>query len=83
MKEKNKLNDLATDLLNAVPDKVKSASSDAKKIFVQTLQAGLNKMDLVSREEFDVQAKILARTREKLTALEKQVADLENNSGSH
>lgn len=82
MEEKNKLNDLATDLLKAVPEKVKSASSDAKKIFVQTLQAGLKKMDLVSQEEFDVQAKILARTREKLTVLEKQVASLEKNSST-
>jgi BMFP domain-containing protein YqiC len=39
-------------------------------------------MDLVSREEFDVQAKILARTREKLTALEKTVAELEKTSDS-
>lgn len=82
MEDNNKLNDLAADLLKAVPDKVKSASSDAKKIFVQTLQAGLKKMDLVSREEFDVQTKILARTREKLTALEKQVAELEKNSSN-
>lgn len=76
----NKLNDLATDLLSALPDKVKSASSDAKKIFIQTLQTGLQKMDLVTREEFDVQTKILARTREKLNALEQQVAELEQSS---
>ena len=80
MEDNNKLNDLAADLLKVVPEKVKSASSDAKKIFVQALQSGLKKLDLVSREEFDVQEKILARTREKLTALEKQVAELEKNS---
>ena len=41
------------------------------------LQAQLNKLDLVSREEFDVQTKVLLRTREKLTALEAKLAQLE------
>jgi BMFP domain-containing protein YqiC len=43
-----------------------------------TLQATLSKLDLVTREEFDVQTKVLARTRAKIEALEKVVADLEN-----
>ena len=41
------------------------------------LSAALARMDLVSREEFDVQSAVLARTREKLTALEAKVAELE------
>ena len=41
------------------------------------LQGGLSKLDVVPRAEFDVQAKVLARTREKLEALEKKVAELE------
>jgi BMFP domain-containing protein YqiC len=77
MKDNNTLNQLATDLLNALPDKIKNASADVKKIMLQTLQSGLQKMDLVTREEFEVQKKILARTREKLTALEQHVAELE------
>jgi hypothetical protein len=41
------------------------------------MQAGFQKLDLVSREEFDVQAAVLARTREKLEALEKRLEELE------
>lgn len=46
------------------------------------LGASLARLDLVTREEFDVQAQVLARTREKLTALEARVAALEGNSGT-
>ncbi|NIM27237.1 MAG: accessory factor UbiK family protein [Gammaproteobacteria bacterium] len=41
------------------------------------VSAAMARMELVSREEFDVQAAVLARTREKLTALEAKVAELE------
>lgn len=41
------------------------------------LQGAFSKMDLVSREEFDAQSAVLARTREKLEALEQQLAGLE------
>jgi len=41
---------------------------------------GFQRMDLVTREEFDIQSKVLARTREKLEALEAKVAALENKS---
>lgn len=46
------------------------------------LQSQLNKLDLVSREEFDVQTKVLLRTREKLTALEAKLAQLEQQFGA-
>lgn len=45
------------------------------------VQSAMGKMDLVTREEFDAQAAVLQRTRERLEQLEKQVADLENSSG--
>jgi len=45
------------------------------------LAAGFAKLDLVTREEFDVQARVLARTREKLAALEARVAELEAKLG--
>jgi BMFP domain-containing protein YqiC len=51
--------------------------SDIEKNAHVMLQAAFAKMDLVTREEFDVQQGVLARTRAKLDALEKQVADLE------
>jgi BMFP domain-containing protein YqiC len=51
--------------------------SDLKQNFRSLLQSTLSKLDLVTREEFDIQAKVLARTREKLEALEQRVAALE------
>jgi ubiquinone biosynthesis accessory factor UbiK len=56
------------------------ASSPAKDVErnVKALMSGaFARMDLVTREEFDVQAKVLARTREKLADLERRVAELE------
>jgi BMFP domain-containing protein YqiC len=46
------------------------------------LSGALAKLDLVTREEFDIQARVLLRTREKLEALEARVADLEARTGT-
>ncbi|MDW1502070.1 accessory factor UbiK family protein, partial [Vibrio sp. YT-19(2023)] len=43
----------------------------------QVIQGQLNKLDVVSREEFDVQTQVLLRTRQKLTEMEKKLAELE------
>ena len=43
------------------------------------LNQGFQKMDLVTREEFDLQSKVLSKTREKLEALEEKVSALEKN----
>jgi BMFP domain-containing protein YqiC len=51
--------------------------NDLEANFKAILQAGIAKLDLVSRQEFDVQAGVLRRTREKLEALEARVAALE------
>jgi len=75
----NKIDELATRLSKAIPDEIKTAQGSVKQIFLKILQTGIGKMDLVTREEFEVQAKMLARTREKLTMLEKQLADLEKS----
>lgn len=76
----NTLNELAADILKVLPERLQGASGEAKKVILQAVQSGLQKMDFVTRDEFDVQAKILARTREKLTMLEKQVAALEKTT---
>jgi BMFP domain-containing protein YqiC len=55
-----------------------SPAKDIEKNVKALLQGGLAKLDVVPRAEFDVQAKVLARTREKLEALERQVAELES-----
>jgi BMFP domain-containing protein YqiC len=52
-------------------------AKDIEKNMRALLAQGFAKLDLVTREEFDVQAQVLARTREKLTALEARVEELE------
>ena len=71
------LDDLARKLSALVPPGLKDAGADLEQNFKATLQAGLGKLDLVTREEFDVQREVLARTREKLVALEARVGELE------
>lgn len=71
------LDDLARKLSALVPPGLKDAGADLEQNFKATLQAGLGKLDLVTREEFDVQRAVLLRTREKIDALERAVAVLE------
>ncbi|MDD2776117.1 MAG: accessory factor UbiK family protein [Gallionella sp.] len=54
-----------------------SPAKDIEKNMRVLLAQGFSKLDLVTREEFDIQAQVLARTREQLTALEARVAELE------
>jgi BMFP domain-containing protein YqiC len=69
---------LAKALAEAVPQGLRSVSDDLEKNFRGVLQSGIGKLDLVTREEFDVQESVLARTREKLEALEARLANLES-----
>ena len=71
------LNDLAEKLSSAIPDGLKSLKSDMQNNMKSVLQSSLQQMNLVSREEFDVQAALLSRTLEKLNQLEKQIGELE------
>ena len=72
--------DLARRLSNALPTGVKDLQEDVEKNLRAVLQASLSKLDLVTREEFDVQSRVLARTREKLDKLEKSITALEMQS---
>ncbi len=74
------IDDLAKRLSAAVPPSVVALRRDLEENFKAVLQSGLTKLDLVSRQEFDVQAAVLKRTREKLEALEKRVAEMEGKS---
>jgi BMFP domain-containing protein YqiC len=74
------LDELARELVDAVPRNFKALGDDLERNFRSLLQAGLGKMDLVTREEFDLQVAVLARTREKLEALETRLAELEDRS---
>ena len=71
------IEDLAKKLADAVPDGIRTIRSDLEDSFRTVLQTGLNKMDLVTREDFEVQEAVLQRTREKLEALEKRLEELE------
>ncbi|MBS0201097.1 MAG: accessory factor UbiK family protein [Proteobacteria bacterium] len=73
----SQLDDLARRLSNLVPQSLRDSREELQQNFKSVLQAGLGRLDLVTREEFDVQRAVLLRTREKLDALERQVAELE------
>ncbi|WP_020405903.1 accessory factor UbiK family protein [Hahella ganghwensis] len=60
-----------------IPDVAKSAQEDVHQQAKAALTSIISKLDLVTREEFDVQTEVLRRTREKLETLEKRVAELE------
>ena len=70
---------LARRLAESVPSNLSSAGQDIEKNFRALLQSAFERMELVSREEFDVQRKVLERTREKLERLEQQLAELESS----
>ena len=71
------LDELAQRLATLVPPGFDAAKDDLAKTFRATLQSGLERLNLVTREEFDVQQLVLLRSREKLEALEKRLAQLE------
>jgi ubiquinone biosynthesis accessory factor UbiK len=71
------LDELARRLAESVPESVRAFGRDLEGNFKAVLQAQLSKLDLVSREEFDVQAALLERTQAKLTAMEARLKELE------
>jgi BMFP domain-containing protein YqiC len=71
------LDELARRLADSVPESVRAFGRDLEGNFKAVLQAQLSKLDLVSRQEFDVQAAILQRTQAQLTALEARLKEIE------
>jgi BMFP domain-containing protein YqiC len=63
-----------------MPKGIREFGDDVEKKIRQTLQAQLVRLDLVSREEFDVQTQVLLRTREKLALLEQRLSELESRN---
>ena len=74
------IDDLARRLAGSVPESVVALRRDLEQNFKGVLQSQLTRLDLVTREEFDVQREVLARTRAKLEALEAKLAELESQS---
>jgi len=77
MLDAQKIEEIANKFSQSIPPGAKAFQQDIENSFKQILQSVVAKMDLVTREEFDVQKKVLARTREKIEALEKALAELE------
>ncbi|MCW8828987.1 MAG: accessory factor UbiK family protein [Gammaproteobacteria bacterium] len=72
------IDELSKRISGALPPGASVMKEDLEKNIRSVLHAAFSKMDLVTREEFEVQAQVLQRTRERLEALEKQVTELES-----
>lgn len=77
-----RIEDLAAKLAGILPPGLRGLSHELQDNFRAVLRANLEKWDLVSRERFDTQAELLARTQKKLLALEKRVKQLEQSQSS-
>lgn len=72
------LDELVSRVFAALPEGLSALKGEAGQSLRAALHAALARLDLVTREEFDVQRAVLARTRARLEALEEQVLRLEN-----
>nr|WP_314264275.1 accessory factor UbiK family protein [uncultured Moellerella sp.] len=77
MLDPKKIEQIARQIQGALPQGVRDLGEDLDKKVRSLLQSQLSKLDLVSREEFDIQTQVLLRTREKLALLEQRVSQLE------
>lgn len=68
--------ELAQKLYSSLPASVQNFENEIQQKFKEVLQSAFEHLDLVTREEFDVQTKVLARTREKVEALQSQLDTL-------
>jgi hypothetical protein len=75
----DRIENLAKRLADSVPEGLRSMRNDLEENFRAVLKSGLSKLELVTREEFEVQEAVLTRTREKLSALEARLAEFEKN----
>jgi BMFP domain-containing protein YqiC len=75
--EQFRIDEIARRLLESVPPAFRSMQQDLETNFRAVLRSSLAKLDVVTRDEFDTQTKVLERTRAKLEALEEKVKTLE------
>jgi ubiquinone biosynthesis accessory factor UbiK len=73
-----RIDEIAKRLFESVPPAVRTMQQDLERNFRSVLRANLGRLDLVTREEFDAQVKVLERTRAKVDALEARVKELES-----
>lgn len=74
MLDPKKIEQLAEQIANVIPPQVKNIADNVEDKIKTALQAKLSQLDVVSREEFDVQTQVLSRTRQKLETLEQELA---------
>jgi len=72
-----KIEEIAKQVTESIPPSLKNMASDIEDKTKTVLQKKLSQLDVVTREEFDVQTQVLIKTREKLAELEAKIAELE------
>ncbi|HUN73729.1 MAG TPA: accessory factor UbiK family protein [Steroidobacteraceae bacterium] len=76
-----RIDEIVRRLLESIPPAARSVQQDLETNFRAVLRTTLSKLDLVTREEFDAQSKVLERTRAKAEALESRLTELERSLG--
>ncbi|MDX5630038.1 MULTISPECIES: accessory factor UbiK family protein [unclassified Brenneria] len=77
MIDPKKIEQIARQVHESMPKGIRELGDDVEKKIRQVLQAQFSRLDLVNREEFDVQTQVLLRTREKIARLEQRLTELE------
>ncbi|TKY82074.1 ubiquinone biosynthesis accessory factor UbiK [Pectobacterium polonicum] len=77
MIDPKKIEQIARQVHESMPKGIRELGDDVEKKIRQVLQAQLTRLDLVNREEFDIQTQVLLRTREKIARLEQRLSELE------
>jgi len=77
-----RIDEIARRLIESVPPALRTVQQDLETNFRAVLRGSLSKLDLVTRDEFDTQTRVLQRTREKLEQLEARVRELEAARGA-
>ena len=76
MLDPKNINEIVQNIMEQLPPGLKQLPEDIKQTLRRTITNTFDQFDLVTREEFDAQCRVLLRTREKLEALEKKIAEL-------
>ena len=82
MIDPKKIEQIARQVHESMPKGLREFGDDMEKKVRQVIQSQLTRLDVVSREEFDVQTQVLLRTREKLALLEQRISELENRDAA-
>ncbi|WP_409310520.1 ubiquinone biosynthesis accessory factor UbiK [Pectobacterium sp. B1J-3] len=78
MIDPKKIEQIARQVHESMPKGIRELGDDMEKKIRQVLQAQFTRLDLVNREEFDIQTQVLLRTREKIAQLEQRLGELED-----